>query len=257
MASGFLALIACQPISVDTPTGFEAVVTSVADGDTISVVQTSGASLDLRLAGINAPEADECFFTQARDFLTDAVLGATVVFETVGTDRFGRTLAFVWVGDIDVNESLVAGGHAIAMTPGPETPDNYRLLEAEEEAAEDGRGLWADDACGAIGPIPSVRIEGIDFDPDGPDDQRLELEVVVLSNEGDSDIDISNWVLRDESSLHRHAFEHGTLLGAGESLSVTSASPSWEPGGGAVWNNDGDLVMLTDQSGRVVDAARY
>lgn len=223
----------------------------------MEVVQTSGASFVVRLAGINAPEADECHFEPARDYLTDVVLGATVVLETVGTDRFGRTLAFVSVGGIDVNESLVSRGHAIALTSDPKTPDADRLLKAEEQAAEDDRGLWADDVCGAIGPIPPVRIDGFESNPDGPDEQRLEQELVVLSNDGDAYIDISNWVLRDESSLHRHVFEPGTRLTPGESLTVTSASPSWEPGGGPIWNNAGDLILLTDQSGRVVDAVRY
>jgi micrococcal nuclease len=250
-------LTACQSIFVDTPTGQKAVVTSVTDGDTIEVGQASGGSVVVRLAGINAPEADECHFMQAREYLTDETLGATVVMETLGTDRFGRTLAHVFVRGIDINESLVALGHAIALTPDPETPNAGRLLRAEEEAAGSDRGLWADDACEATGPIPLVRISGYVVNPEGPDEQRLEQEVVVISNEGSSEIDISRWVLRDESSLHRHTFEPGTRLGPGETQTVTSASPSWEPGGGAVWNNDGDLILLKDATGRVVDAVRY
>lgn len=250
-------MIACQPIPVDTPTDQEAVVTSVTDGDTIEVVLPSGASVEVRLAGINAPEADECHFAQAREYLMHETLEATVRLETVGTDRFGRTLAFVSVGDMDVNEALVANGHAIALTPDPEARAEDQLLEVEEEAIAMDRGLWADDVCGAAGPIPSVRITGFDFNPDGPDDERVDRELVVISNEGSADIDISAWVLRDESSLHRHVFEPGTLVAAGESLTVTSASPSWEPGGGPVWNNDGDLIMLIDEDGRVVDAVRY
>lgn len=250
-------MIGCQPVSIHTPTSQEAVVASVRDGDTIEVIQASGAPAVVRLAGINAPEAGECHFAQARDYVSDEILGVTVMLETVGTDRFGRTLAFVSSGDVDVNESLVALGHAIALTPDPGTPRTDRLLRAEEEAAENDRGLWADDVCGAIGPIPPVRIDGFDFDPDGPDGESLEDELVVISNDSSSRVDISDWVLRDESSLHRHVFQPGTSLAAGESLTVTSASPSWEPGGGPIWNNDGDLILLMDRSGRVVDAVRY
>ena len=211
----------------------------------------------MRLFGINAPESDECHFSEARDYLADEVLGRTVVLETVGTDRFGRTLALVSLGETNVNESVVARGHAIALTSGEEPADTARLLEAEQDAAEDDRGLWADDACGPEGPIPSIRIADFVFNPDGPDDQVLDQELVVIANEGSSEIDISDWVLRDESSLHRHPFEPGTMLMAGERLFVTSASPSWEPGGSPVWNNDGDLILLTDDTGRVVDSVRY
>jgi micrococcal nuclease len=250
-------MTACQPNLVDAPIGQEAVVASVTDGDTIEVIQASGGSVTVRLAGLNSPEASECHFTQSRDYLVDEILGATIMLETLGTDRFGRTLAFVTVGGVEINESLVERGHAIALTPDPETPEAHRLLRAEKEAEANDRGLWADDVCGATGPIPTVRIAAFEFNPDGPDDERLEQEVVVISNEGSSEIDISRWVLRDESSLHRHLFEPGTRLSPGESLSITSADPLWEPGGGPVWNNDGDLIMLLDTSGRVVDAVRY
>ncbi len=211
----------------------------------------------VRLVGINAPERDECHFTEARAYLADEILGSRVVLDTVGTDRFGRSLAFVSRGGTDLNESLVSHGHAIALTPEEETPASTRILMAERQAAEADRGLWADDACRAKGPIPPVRITEFEFDPDGPDGEILDREYAVISNEGRSDLDISGWTLRDESSLHRHRFGPGSFLPAGESLMVTSASPSWEPGGGPVWNNRGDLILLLDRSGRVIDAVRY
>lgn len=254
---GLLVLTACQPVSLDAPTVDEGVVTSIIDGDTIEVAQASGSTTMVRLAGINAPESGECHFTQARDHLIDEILGHGVVLETIGTDRFGRTLAFISIEDIVVNEDLVGRGHAISLTPDPDTPYGERLLRAEEEAAEANRGLWADDVCGAEGPIPAVQVTTVEFDPDGPDEEELDQELVVISNEGSSVVDIGNWVLRDESSLHRHLFRPGTQLLPGASLTVTSASLSWEPGGGPVWNNDGDLILLMDRSGRVVHAVRY
>ena len=38
---------------------------------------------------------------------------------------------------------------------------------------------------------------------------------------------------------------------------VTSADPGWDPGGGPVWNNSGDMALLLDRHGRVVARWRY
>lgn len=250
-------MAACQPLFVDAPIGEEVAVTSITDGDTFEVTRSSGETEVVRLAGINAPERGECHFAEATDYLADQTLGRDIVLEKVGIDRFGRSLAYVSRGDIDLNESLVAHGHAIALTPDEETSDSTRLLHAEREAAESDLGLWADDACGAEGPIPPARITSFEVDPEGPDGDILDEEFVVVSNEGGSELDIGDWTLRDESSLHRHRFPIGTLIPIGGSVVVTSASPSWDPGGGPVWNNQGDLILLMDRSGRVVDAVRY
>ena len=40
-------------------------------------------------------------------------------------------------------------------------------------------------------------------------------------------------------------------------LTITSDDPGWDPGGSPVWSNDGDIVMLLDRHGRVVDHWRY
>lgn len=233
----------------------DAVVTSVADGDTITATLDTGDRVEVRLAGVNAPETGECHFDEARSYLDREILGHRVVLEPVGVDRFGRMLAFVKVDTVEINTSLVTLGHAIATTPDRDDPTV--LLEAEEQARVANLGLWADDACMAEGPIPAVRITTVDFDPPGPDEERLEREAVVITNDGDESVDIGNWALRDESSLHRLRFAPATLLMPGASLTVSSASPLWEPGGSPVWNNDGDMAMLLDRSGRVVDAVRY
>lgn len=66
-------------------------------------------------------------------------------------DRYGRTLAYVWVLDADgrrqfmVNERLVADGYAHAYIKYPfDRVEAFLALEREARLAE--RGLWADDA---------------------------------------------------------------------------------------------------------------
>ena len=85
----------------------------VIDGDTIVVADGSR----VRMIGIDTPERDECGFAETRDHLI-ALIGAGPVRLVPGartdTDRYGRLLRYVEVGEIDTNYEMIASGHAIA-----------------------------------------------------------------------------------------------------------------------------------------------
>ncbi|HEX5695493.1 MAG TPA: lamin tail domain-containing protein, partial [Acidimicrobiia bacterium] len=91
--------------------------------------------------------------------------------------------------------------------------------------------------------------------PPGPDGESLDLERVVLT--AAEPIDLDGWTLRDESSAHRCSFRSGARIDPGAPLTVSSADPCWVPGSSPVWNNEGDLVLLLDPTGRVVARHRY
>lgn len=252
-----LLLAGCASTSgpVVTSPIIEATVVAVFDGDSILVEDREGQR-EVRLDGVNAPETEECFHREATDYLVANLEGRQVSLEVTGIDQFGRTLAHVHQGDTYVNFDLVSRGLAIATTP--RNGGLATLVEAEEAAAASGRGLWGPESCG-VGPIPLIVI---DFDrsvvnPPGPDHQVLDQEIVVLANPGNTEVDLTGWTLRDESSRHRFRFAEGTKLGSGERLTVTSADPGWSPGDSPVWNNDGDLILVLDQAGRVVARFRY
>jgi len=52
------------------------------------------------------------FGTKSKDALAGLVFGKTVTVQSKGTDRYGRTLGVISVGDTNVNQQLVAGGWA-------------------------------------------------------------------------------------------------------------------------------------------------
>jgi micrococcal nuclease len=216
-----------------------------------------GAEIDVRLLGINAPEADECFYDAATDHLTGLLQAQTVEVEVIGTDQFGRTLAYLWMGGALVNLSLVSDGYAIATTPGEGDTTGNDLISAEDDAFSDRVGLWATDACGASAAIPSVSLDvaGSQFDPPGPDEEVLDREWVTFESE--EVVELGGWKARDESSAHRCVLRSGSSVAPGQTLTLTSADPCWEPGGSPVWNNGGDLVLLLDPTGRVVARTRY
>ena len=66
------------------------------------------------------------------------------------TDRYGRTLAYVWLPGpppVLANEALVAEGYAHEYTY--EVPHRHaeRFDAAQAAAREQDRGLWAPDTC--------------------------------------------------------------------------------------------------------------
>jgi endonuclease YncB( thermonuclease family) len=121
----------------------------VLDGDTLRLVGRN-AEITLRLFGIDAPETSKSkrgpgqpFSQVAARHLAGLVLNKAVEFKSYGADRYGRTLAVVFVEGKDVNLDLLRAGLAEvyrgASAPGPQMAI-YR--ETEKEARSAGRGMW-------------------------------------------------------------------------------------------------------------------
>ena len=263
-ALGFALLAACagQPDPGATLGGGSAalvdgVVVEVEDGDTF-VLGTAGGDLTIRLLGINAPEQDECGHDEAAAGLASHLGQGPLQVETHGEDQFGRTLGYVWAGDSFVNLDLVESGLAIATTPGPEDEEGANLLAAEESAYRSGIGLWDPVGCdGHAIADTQITIDISGHDPPGPDDEVLDQEHVALISNSDEPIDLSEWILRDESSAHRYRFPSGSVLEPGQVLVTPSDHPGWDPGGSPVWNNEGDMALLLSPGGAVVARQRY
>jgi micrococcal nuclease len=121
------------------PAGPEAVlVTRVIDGDTIEV---AGGKI-VRLLGIDADEkGDRCYQT-AKTRLEELVLGKTVILEASesDTDRYGRSLRYVFVGSQNTSLALLSEGLAVAYL----FDDNKKYREevklAENQAKTAKRG---------------------------------------------------------------------------------------------------------------------
>jgi micrococcal nuclease len=57
-------------------------------------------------------------------------------------DRYGRLLAYVWVGDTMVNAELVRLGYAQVMTVPPNVRHQALFLALQRDARSAHRGLW-------------------------------------------------------------------------------------------------------------------
>ncbi|MGH8958413.1 MAG: thermonuclease family protein, partial [Acidimicrobiia bacterium] len=67
-----------------------AVVVEVADGDSFRIQDR-----EIRLVGVNAPEREECFGPESREWLTGLLEGNDVEIGSVSIDQFDRQLAAV------------------------------------------------------------------------------------------------------------------------------------------------------------------
>lgn len=123
------------------------VVERVIDGDTIRL--TSGERV--RYIGINTPELHhpkmpvQYFAKEAKEFNQGLVGGKRVKleFDVQQRDRFGRLLAYVYVGDIFVNAKLIEEGYAQIMTIPPNVKYSDLFLDLQRKARQEKKGLWA------------------------------------------------------------------------------------------------------------------
>ncbi len=85
---------------------------SVADADTITVLDATNTQHKIRLEGIDAPEKSQDYGTKATDALKAAIGGNPVRVVTTGRDKYGREMGTVFVGDQNLNSWLVENGWA-------------------------------------------------------------------------------------------------------------------------------------------------
>ncbi|MDQ3940903.1 MAG: thermonuclease family protein [Actinomycetota bacterium] len=154
--------------SHEEPGGFEeATVIRAIDGDTLEVTITAhhdgpgagageaGRNYDVRLIGIDTPESVtpgtpvECFAREASAALSAVVGGADVVLmkDVEESDRYGRLLRYVYLGDEMVNARLVVNGYAHAYTYPPNVRHADLFVRLQREARVNDRGLWSPDTC--------------------------------------------------------------------------------------------------------------
>ena len=138
LAVVFLLLLPCSAWA------WSGKVVGVADGDTITVLHDKQPQ-KIRLYGIDCPEKRQPFGNRAKQFTSQLVFGKLVEVKPVTMDRYGRTVAFVQLKNILVNEELIKAGLAWIYRRYCKLPvcdDRWDGLEVE--AISGKRGLWRD-----------------------------------------------------------------------------------------------------------------
>jgi len=118
-------------------------VIKVYDGDSITIAayfpmdNSPLFRFSVRLNGIDTPEIkgknndEKIVAREARDALSNLILHKEVILKNVGTEKYGRILADVYLNDLCVNDWLVQEKYAVKYDGGkkivPESWVNYRL----------------------------------------------------------------------------------------------------------------------------------
>jgi micrococcal nuclease len=125
-------------------------VVRVVDGDTVVLTELG----KVRLIGVDTPEVygqQECFGREASAFAKRELPRGREVSYRLGVesrDRYGRALAYVWLGDGRmINELLARRGYAQPLTIPPNVDYADRFRAAAARARRAGLGLWGQPGC--------------------------------------------------------------------------------------------------------------
>lgn len=256
----------------------EALVTRVIDGDTIEVT-IGGIVYKVRYIGIDTPETVDPdkpvqpYGLEASAKNKELVEGKVVRLEkdVSETDRHGRLLRYVYVGDIFVNAELVRLGYAQVATYPPDVKYQAYFLSLQKEAMDAGRGLWGITTTTTTVTTTTsttstnagnVQITMIFYDGIVPDVESDEY--VEITNLGSESVDLKGWVLKDISEGYPSFTFPSFILQPGQSIRVYTNEVHPEYGGfsfgsrSAVWSNTNpDTAVLYNAQGQEVSRKSY
>jgi len=219
-------------ISSDT-----AFIDRVIDGDTIVSNETS-----IRLLGINSPEKGEKYYSEAKEFLEDLILNKTVRLEfgKEREDRYRRTLAYLYLGNENINLKLVEKGYANIYFPSGRDMHYNEFAQAWEECNENLCEISKDECASCI------KLTRFDY----------ENEIIILKNICDFDCELTDWTIKDEGRK-KFIFPEFNL----ESLEIIeilvgededNENTLYWKGETYVWTRTGDSLFLRDENNLLV-----
>ena len=104
-------------------------VERVIDGDTIVIENKTS----VRLLGINSPEKGEDYYAEAKKFLENNILNKTVnlKYGKERYDKYGRTLAYIFFNNKNINLKLIEEGFA-----------NYYFPSGKDQYYNEFKNAW-------------------------------------------------------------------------------------------------------------------
>ncbi len=263
-------------------------VKEVVDGDT-AIVATCKGDLIIRFIGVQAPESfkskpytyPQCGSRQATALIKNLIpIGAEVELRSMhegSSNKYGilpRSYRSIYAKDmqgnftIDIQRALVDAGLAMWFPNAYESFRNKEYLEAIEVAISKKVGLWSKKLCRRENTEEDNLEIWVNTDSKLPGENPFG-EYVQIYNNSKSEVDLSDWVLRDTSlalydrkywlpkvtilpsyevlTVYLGAVPPGYQLGKNEiSLGLTRAilhNPSNQTDTATVFNGDGVYLL--------------
>lgn len=215
-------------------------VDRIIDGDTI---EANGQSI--RLLGINTPEKGEEYSSESKKFLEEKILNKTVYLEYGKTkyDKYNRILAYVFLGNENINLELVKRGFA-----------NYYFPSGKDKYYLEFQNAWIKCVENEInlceGPEEKIHecIYLEDFD--------YKNEIITLRNNCVNEIDLTNWSIKDEG--RKKFYFPKFILRGGNEMKIIVANLENEgnrlywKSSTYIWTKTGDTLFLRDNKNKLI-----
>lgn len=206
----------------------KATILRIIDGDTIELSDKR----KIRLLNINVPEKNQAGHELAENYLKD-FLNKTIELEITGSDKYNRVLARIYLDEY-INLELVEKGYSSKFLV--DESELKLFSNAEKNAIDSSLGMWQKSQY--YGCIKSEIEE--------------KMERVILSSNCNK-VNISSWILKDESRKNYHFKSLELVKITLHSLEGTDNSTDlfWNSKTN-IWNNDRDTLYLFDREGKIV-----
>ena len=110
----------------------------VVDGDTI-LAEAKGKEIKIRLVEIDAPEMNQPFGAQSKNFLNRLLYKKDITLISQGEDRYGRTLGEIYANGESANILMIKSGYAWVYDRYVKDSSLYRY---QDQAKAKNLGLW-------------------------------------------------------------------------------------------------------------------
>ena len=120
---------------------FSAIVIKIIDGDSI-VVTRGNKNIEVRLYGIDTPEWNQPFSSEAKSRTASLIYKQKVAVAPQYYDSYGRLVALLFLNGQDVNGALVKSGTAWVYPRYCRKNVCRKWLTEQQIAKEERRGLW-------------------------------------------------------------------------------------------------------------------
>lgn len=122
-------------------------VVRVADGDTVTILDSTNTQHKIRLSGIDAPERKQAFGQRSREALSEMVAGKSVNVDWNKRDKYRRIVGKIMIDGQDVNLKQIQRGlawHYKKYENEQDVADRSIYAQAEYQAQREKVGLWGD-----------------------------------------------------------------------------------------------------------------
>jgi len=216
------------------------IVERVIDGDTVKINNES-----VRLLGINCPEKGEKYYSEAKNFTTNELLGKEVkiYFGKDKYDLYERKLGYIFVGGENVNAKIVENGFANYYFPSGKDQYYASFYSAWENCLNNKINLckMSENSCAKC-----VKLK----------DLSVENQEAIFENICGSDCNLKNWDIKDEGRKHFTFSDFNLRAGKSVIVKVGNSTNSNEilywTGETYVWTKSGDTLFLRDLEGGLV-----